>query len=105
MSLYRLISSAGLDMGVFEGETEAEALDAMARDAGYRDQAEASEVAGPWDGRVIPVPTLGARFRRGRDRTGQLQIRLTADERDQLALAADRAGTTVSAYVRALLFG
>jgi hypothetical protein len=55
MTTYQIISSAGVDMGTFEGETEAEALDAMARDAGYRDQAEAAEVAGPFDGTVEAV--------------------------------------------------
>ncbi len=36
---YYLISSrtTGSDLGVFAGRTEAEALDAMARDAGYKD--------------------------------------------------------------------
>jgi hypothetical protein len=55
MTTYQIISSAGVDMGTFEGATEAEALDAMARDAGYRDQDEAAEVAGPFDGTVKEV--------------------------------------------------
>lgn len=42
-------------MGIYYGETEKEALDAMARDAGYRDQEEATEVAGPFEGTVTPV--------------------------------------------------
>lgn len=50
-----LISSAGVDMGIYEGETEADALDAMALDAGYRDQAHAAEVAGPFEGTVAEV--------------------------------------------------
>jgi hypothetical protein len=55
MTTYRIISSAGVDMGTFEGATEAEALDVMARDAGYRDSAEAAEVAGPFEGTVEAV--------------------------------------------------
>jgi hypothetical protein len=55
MTTYRIISSAGVNMGTFEGATEAEALDAMARDAGYRDSAEAAEVAGPFEGTVEAV--------------------------------------------------
>jgi hypothetical protein len=55
MTTYQIISSAGVDMGTFEGETEAEALDALARDAGYRDHEEATEVAGPFDGTVEAV--------------------------------------------------
>lgn len=31
---------SGVVFGVYEGDTEAEALDALARDAGYRDNAE-----------------------------------------------------------------
>jgi hypothetical protein len=55
MKTYKIISSAGVNMGTFEGATEAEALDAMARDAGYRDSAEAAEVAGPFEGTVEAV--------------------------------------------------
>lgn len=39
MSRYQITSSEGVDMGIYEGATPAEALDAMARDAGYRDEA------------------------------------------------------------------
>jgi hypothetical protein len=55
MKTYKIISSAGVDMGTYEGATEAEALDAMARDAGYRDQAEATDVVGPFEGTVEAV--------------------------------------------------
>ena len=52
MTTYRIISNAGQDMGTYEADSEAEALNAMARDAGYADQSEAAEVAGPFDGTV-----------------------------------------------------
>lgn len=43
---------SGLILGVYEGATEAEALDAMARDAGYADYAEAQKVAPADDGEI-----------------------------------------------------
>ena len=52
---FRIISSAGQDMGTYTAETPAEALDAMARDAGYASAEEAAEVAGPFEGTVEVV--------------------------------------------------
>ncbi len=49
---YRIVSSAGVDMGTYTAATTEEALDAMARDAGYAGAAEAAEVAGPFEGTV-----------------------------------------------------
>jgi hypothetical protein len=47
MTTYTITNrTSGLVLGVYQGATEAEALDAMARDAGYRDFADASEVTG-----------------------------------------------------------
>ena len=40
MRLFRITSGAGVDMGVYNGRTEIDALDAMARAAGYASQAE-----------------------------------------------------------------
>lgn len=37
-------TATGVDMGVYEGETEQDALDTMARDAGYRDHADACSI-------------------------------------------------------------
>ena len=44
---------SGLSLGVYEGDTKAAALNAMARDAGYADYAEAYEAAG--DGATLSV--------------------------------------------------
>ena len=42
-------------MGTYTAETPAEALDAMAQDAGYADAADAADVAGPFEGTVTDV--------------------------------------------------
>jgi len=49
---WRIVSAAGQDLGVYLGETEGQALDALAREAGYQDQADAADVAGPFVGAV-----------------------------------------------------
>jgi hypothetical protein len=41
MNRYQIENTAsGVVFGIYEGETEREALDALARDAGYKDHAE-----------------------------------------------------------------
>jgi hypothetical protein len=53
MTMWQVTSSAGVDMGVYEGETPADALDAMARDAGYKSQADATDSGiSPFEGTV-----------------------------------------------------
>lgn len=37
-------TKSGVEMGVYEGETKRDALDAMARDAGYDDHADACNI-------------------------------------------------------------
>lgn len=55
---FRVVSAQGVDLGVFEARDAAGALDAMARDAGYRDMAAADEVAGPFRGTVTEVERI-----------------------------------------------
>lgn len=65
MAKWRIVSEAAVEMGIFDGETPDEALDAMARDAGYKDQAEAEALVGPFTGLVFMVVSAqGARRRR-----------------------------------------
>lgn len=58
MTTYQIISSAGIDLGTYEAADADAALDAMARDAGYRDAEHAAEVAGPFEGRVTEIPSV-----------------------------------------------
>lgn len=47
MPAYRVINTvSGVDLGVYEGESVSDALEALARDAGYRDVVEMNEVTG-----------------------------------------------------------
>lgn len=68
MKLYRIINElSGVALGVYEGETEQDALDAMARDAGYADHAEATEVAGSEGVVVEEAPSGPITIRQGWD--------------------------------------
>lgn len=55
MKTFQIVSDAGVDMGTYEAGTAAEALDAMARDAGYNDQAHAAREVGAFRGTVEEV--------------------------------------------------
>lgn len=46
---YTITSSAGINLGTFDARSEDDALDALARDAGYIDSDHAARVCGPWD--------------------------------------------------------
>ena len=53
---FKIVSSAGVEMGTYEAATEREALDAMARDAGYASQADAeARGVAPFEGTVEEV--------------------------------------------------
>lgn len=54
MSKYLITNTiSGVELGVYEGNTESEALDAMARDAGYSDYAECCDVAPVIEGEIV----------------------------------------------------
>jgi len=44
MKRFRIVSENGMNMGVYQAETPAEALEALAIEAGYTGQTEAEEV-------------------------------------------------------------
>ena len=49
-------ATSGADLGIFEGETEQDALDAMAREAGYADYAESQREAPADPGAIVVIP-------------------------------------------------
>lgn len=55
MKTYKIVSTDGVELGTYDAETREGALDAMARDAGYRDANDAAEVVGSFAGRVVEV--------------------------------------------------
>lgn len=56
MNTYRIVSSMGCDFGTYEAESKEEALDKLARDAGYMSNKHAEDVCNaPFDGTVTEV--------------------------------------------------
>ena len=54
MALYRIENTrSGVVLGEYEGDTAENALDTMARDAGYADYAACCEVAPVADGEIL----------------------------------------------------
>lgn len=55
VGMWRITSSYGVELGLYPGRSIADALDVMARDAGYASQEAASSVAGPFTGHVTYI--------------------------------------------------
>lgn len=67
MAKYKIMSSkSGANLGTYEAATPAEAMDAMARDAGYENLAHAAEVTGNPDAHLYAeLAEGGANFDNG----------------------------------------
>ncbi len=52
---FQIVSSEGVDLGAYLGNTEREALEAMARDTGYSSLEDSELVTGVFEGVFIPV--------------------------------------------------
>lgn len=55
MRYWKIVSSMGIIMGTYPGNTHQEALDAMAQDAGYLDAYDAAASAGGFEGTIEEV--------------------------------------------------
>lgn len=90
MKSYQITSSAGVHMGVYAGSTPAEALDAMARDAGYRDQVDAAEQVGAFEGTVVAVEeTVALAIARSVSHTEIVILPWSQEAQDELSLLCD----------------
>lgn len=58
--VWRITSDAGVELGEYPGKSVADALDALARDAGYASQETAMGARGPFRGHVVYVRPLEA---------------------------------------------
>jgi hypothetical protein len=55
MARFRIVSNAGVDLGTYKANNVAGALDAMARQAGYRDADDAAEQCGAFEGQIEEI--------------------------------------------------
>lgn len=101
MTTYTITNKiSGAHLGEYDGETAVDALDAMARDAGYRDIDEACEVVGAEDDldvRPVSSWTVTARIReafRASKAAGNDDGAAYEDVNETIAaLVGDRTGT------------